>query len=592
MMNAPSASLYSRALSRGRGRGALPVAAAFLFLLALSFAQIPPVWTSGVFGDTDDAMRMVQVRDLIAGQSWFDLTQRRMAPPEGAPMHWTRAVDAPLAVFFRLFALGLEPPRAEAAARLLYSGLLLILLLVACARFARTLMGARGRAPVLVSFALSGAVFGQFIWGRVDHHGLQLALLILLLDAALRALDPQRPRAAAVTACVGVISLCVSAENAPLVAAAFAIAPLRWAADGQGRSALGYCACGLGLALPLAALVFIPAGAQAARACDAFSYAYLFAGVCGGAVLATLWAMAPRLRAASARALALVFAGALAVLCVALLFPDCLRHPYGAIDPLVRELWLGNVPEARSFAALWREDPIDALALAAPLAFAAGGIALAVMRAQGLARLRWIALAGVGLVACALVALEVRSFWQALFTLAWGASYAALRAARRWRAPWLAFALVIAASPMFWALGKSLMQKTPAPQTSAACYAPESFGALARLAPGRVLAPINLGAHVLAHTHHDVLGGAYHRLSQANRNLIEMFLAAPDEARALLARAGVRYVAICFDAHTLSAFTRRAPQGLAATLAHDDARVDWLRKLSIKDAPIRVYDLR
>jgi len=450
MMNAPSASPFSRALPRGRGT--LALAGAFAFLLALSFAQIPPVWTSGAFGDTDDAMRMVQVRDLVAGQSWFDLTQRRMAPPEGAPMHWTRAVDAPLAAFLRLFALGLEPARAEAAARLLYSGLLLLLLLVACARFARTLMGARGRAPVLVSFALSGAVFGQFIWGRVDHHGLQLALLILLLDAALRALDPQRPRAAAVTACVGVISLCVSAENAPLVAAAFAIAPLRWAADGQGRSAIGYCACGLGVALPLAALVFIPAGAQAARACDAVSYAYLFAGVCGGVVLATLWAMAPRLRGASARALALVFAGALAVLCVALLFPDCLRHPYGAIDPLVRELWLGNVPEARSFAALWREDPIDALALAAPLAFAAGGIALAVMRAQGLARLRWIALAGVGLVACALVALEVRSFWQALFTLAWGASYAALREARRWRAPWLAFALVIAASPMFWAL--------------------------------------------------------------------------------------------------------------------------------------------
>ena len=589
-MNAPSASPFSRALPRGRGT--LALAGAFAFLLALSFAQIPPVWTSGAFGDTDDAMRMVQVRDLVAGQSWFDLTQRRMAPPEGAPMHWTRAVDAPLAAFLRLFALGLEPARAEAAARLLYSGLLLLLLLVACARFARTLMGARGRAPVLVSFALSGAVFGQFIWGRIDHHGLQLALLILLLDAALRALDPQRPRAAALAACIGVLSLCVSAENAPLVAAACAIAPLRWMIDGHGRSALGYSACGLGLALPLAALVFIPSGAQAARACDAFSYAYLFAGVCGGLALAALWAIAPRLRAASARALALGFVGALAAACVAAVFPECLRHPYGAIDPLVRELWLGNVPEARSFAALWREDPAHAFVLAAPLALAAAGIALAVAHARGLARMRWIALAGVGLVACALLALEVRSFWQALFTLAWGASFAALRAARRWRAPSLAFALVIAASPMFWALGKSLMQKTPAPQTSAACYAPQSYDALARLTPGRVLAPVNLGAHVLAHTHHEVLGGAYHRLSLANRNLIEMFLAAPDEARALLARAGVRYVAVCFDAHTLAAFTRRAPQGLAATLAHDDARVDWLRKISIKDAPVGVYDVR
>ena len=45
---------------------------------------------------TDDAMRLVEVRDLIAGQGWFDLTQYRLDPP-GLPMHWSRVIDAPLA---------------------------------------------------------------------------------------------------------------------------------------------------------------------------------------------------------------------------------------------------------------------------------------------------------------------------------------------------------------------------------------------------------------------------------------------------------------------------------------------------------------
>ncbi len=50
--------------------------------------------------DTDDAMRLVQVRDLLAGQGWFDLSQHRHA---GAPpMHWSRLVDAPIAALILL----------------------------------------------------------------------------------------------------------------------------------------------------------------------------------------------------------------------------------------------------------------------------------------------------------------------------------------------------------------------------------------------------------------------------------------------------------------------------------------------------------
>src|SRR5689334_15122540 len=47
--------------------------------------------------DTDDNMRMMQVRDLLRGQGWFDLRQYRLDPPYGANIHWSRLVDLPIA---------------------------------------------------------------------------------------------------------------------------------------------------------------------------------------------------------------------------------------------------------------------------------------------------------------------------------------------------------------------------------------------------------------------------------------------------------------------------------------------------------------
>ncbi len=48
-------------------------------------------------GDTDDNMRIMQVRGLLHGQGWFDLRDYRMNPPYGANIHWSRLVDLPIA---------------------------------------------------------------------------------------------------------------------------------------------------------------------------------------------------------------------------------------------------------------------------------------------------------------------------------------------------------------------------------------------------------------------------------------------------------------------------------------------------------------
>ena len=50
----------------------------------------------------DDFMRMVQVLDWTDGQGWSDTVQRRLNPPAGVPMHWSRFADAPLAALISL----------------------------------------------------------------------------------------------------------------------------------------------------------------------------------------------------------------------------------------------------------------------------------------------------------------------------------------------------------------------------------------------------------------------------------------------------------------------------------------------------------
>ncbi len=89
----------------------------------------------------DDAMRLVQVRDLLAGQSWFDLTQYRLDPPDGVVTHWSRLVDLPLAL---LIAAGktLLPVRfAEQMAMAVWPTLLLLFFLAGSMRLGRELGG-------------------------------------------------------------------------------------------------------------------------------------------------------------------------------------------------------------------------------------------------------------------------------------------------------------------------------------------------------------------------------------------------------------------------------------------------------------------
>src|SRR6185369_17956467 len=84
-----------------------------VFLAIWGSAKVP-----GTLGDTDDALRLVLVRDLLSGHAgWWDQHFTRLQPPLGMDLHWSRLVDGGLALLESGFRLFLQPAQAELATR-------------------------------------------------------------------------------------------------------------------------------------------------------------------------------------------------------------------------------------------------------------------------------------------------------------------------------------------------------------------------------------------------------------------------------------------------------------------------------------------
>ena len=153
-------------------RGAAPLLASWmtpvrvaLFLwviaeVAIFIGQWPAIVALRL-GDTDDAMRMAQVRDLLGGQGWYDLTQHRLNPPAGTEIHWSRLVDAPIAGLILL----LRPffgASADIWAAWAWPLILLFVLLAGSAHLRIRLLGKEALLPSVVLPVISATLMFQF----------------------------------------------------------------------------------------------------------------------------------------------------------------------------------------------------------------------------------------------------------------------------------------------------------------------------------------------------------------------------------------------------------------------------------------------
>jgi hypothetical protein len=79
----------------------------------------------------------------------------------------------------------------------------------------------------------------------------------------------------------------------------------------------------------------------------------------------------------------------------------------------------------------------------------------------------------------------------------------------------------------------------------AGCERRAGMRLIGKLAPGLVVADIDLGPHIVAHSRHRVLAAPYHRIDQSILALNEIMTATPEVAEAKLRAIGADYVVLC-----------------------------------------------
>ena len=522
--------------------------------------------------DPDDAMRIVEVRDLLNGQPWHDLTQHRLdpaLPPQGGvPMHWSRLVDAPIAGLILALTPVLGAERAEQAAILIWPLIPALLLLPAAGFIGGRLAGRDGAILGVIATAFAAYTVSVYAPGRIDHHNIQIALGVALI-ATLIAKGATRTNFIAAGVFSG-LTLTIGMETLPYVALGGAVVALRWALEQTvWRHAFRDYAAAFGLTAFAGLAINAPPAQWLIPACDVVSPIYL-APLALAALLAGIGGAMAKGRGGRLAAIA-VTAGA-AVAAVALQNPVCLKGPYAAVDPRLFAVWMDHIREARSAFDLFAANPISfAGVFALPLAALAAAASM-----RGLpSRIAGLALA----IAVAIALWQVRSlpFAAVLAAPVLGAGAARLlQRATLARPARLAVGAALS-NPVLITLAASVVIGLVLPLTDAQrarrastaetdCLRRSDYRTLAAQPPGLVLGNIAFGPLVLAETPHSVLAAPYHRNRDGILDSVAILTATPEDARALIAGRGIDYVAICAASGELDTQLEGHPDALFTTL--------------------------
>jgi hypothetical protein len=559
--------------------------------------------TIPLISDTDDAMRLVVVRDFLAGQGWYDNVQHRLNTPFGAEIHWSRLPDLPLGGLILALRPLLGATGDVVAAFVLPLAWLFVMLYLTCRV---TLMVAAREAvlPALALPAFSLTVLGEFAPGRIDHHSLQIILALAMLLCSIEAL--KRPRFAVGAGLSAATALAIGIEALPMLVATILAFGLIWVFKPERADALRLFGLSAGLGTFAHLLLALPPERWLAPACDAISIVYALPVVLAGAAfvllsLLPLGAASPRLRLAAG-----VAAGAAVVAVVALLFPDCLRGPYASLDPWLVENWIAGINEALPLLkSLTETDPVYPLAVAAPPLLALIVVVLRITRRAAVPhRAEWLVYGF--FLALAIVAMLIQIRASRIATaLAVPAGAWLIVAARQWylerksllRATGLLASWVLSAGVAVGVVASLAVAALPGDAAEAVnaetksrrqCLMPSAFAELAAFPPERLMTPFDLGSHILAFTPHHVVAAPYHRNERGVLDAFAFFNGPIDEAREILKRRGVTLVVVCPGMPEMKGRRDAAPDSFVR-LRQAGKLPAWLVDQTLPGAPLEVY---
>jgi hypothetical protein len=553
-------------------------------------------------GDTDDNMRLMQVRALLNGQGWYDLRNYRLNPPGGFDIHWSRIVDLPIAALILILRPFLGVAEAEKIACGIAPMIPLAVTFVGLGATVRRLVHPQSW-PLAIALLVIACVTTMLMFApdRIDHHGWQLAMLSLSV-AGLS--DPKRARGGAIVGAASAFSLSIGLEMMPYAAMAGAIITLQWIWDREEAPRVEGYALTLagGTALGYAGFASY---ANTVMRCDALTPVYLTSMIAAGGLLFVLARLSPQSRWMRL-SLAVVAGGVLAG-GFAGLFPQCLGRPEQASPELVKN-WLNNVREAKP---IYMHPFRSAFPVVTLPVIGLLGAVIATKRAidEGTPnRVGWAAVTLFTLFACLMLLWQARAGPAAQLLAVPGA------AALIWIAVPLTLGsenllvrvfgtvgIVLFASGSFSGLPSSPVFSRFMPidppnkrvqtidKAGARCPYIGYLSQIDQYPAATVFSFIDLGPRIITVTHHSAVAGPYHRNGDAILDVQHAFTGTPDQFRAIAKKHGATLLLICPNMAESTVYRARAPGGFYDQLAHNK-RPDFLEPLPLpKGSPLRLF---
>jgi hypothetical protein len=525
-------------------------------------------------GDTDDNLRLAQVRSWLGGQDWFDLRQHRLDPAHGgANIHWSRIVDLPIAGLILSLRPLLGPIGAEKWASAIAPLIPLLPMIVGLSLVIRRLVSPLAMPLGIVALALAGSTMGMVMPLRIDHHGWQLALLIVSLAGLA---DPDRRRGGLTTGLSSAISLAIGLEMIIYIALMGAAQVLFWVTERDERDRLLTYAVSFAGGCAFGFLAFA-SYANRAPVCDALSPVWLSDALVGGALMAGLAFV--RVEKWTTRLALAAAAGVIVAAFHALAWPHCLSRLEG-VSPEADALWLSHVKEARP---IWTHGAEVAL-LVVGLPFAGlAGYALMAWRARRSPNLlrRVLAVAAPAFVALALLAWQTRTGPAAqLLAIPSAVSLAYFLVPPMQRSGNSLVRVLGTVAVVLAGMGAAVPLLTgffPKPATTAfqkriaranaRCPTLPALRPIALQPKGIVFTFVDFGPRIISMTHHDAITGPYHRNYRAIVDVMKAFRGDAGQAhRVIVDEYKSNYVLVCPDQSSATIFMSEAPGGFYTQL--------------------------
>jgi hypothetical protein len=536
-------------------------------------------------GDTDDNMRMMQVRALLGGQDWYDLRQYRLNPPLGADIHWSHLVDLPMAAIILIFKPFLGGAIAEKIAIAVAPMIPLGVVFVGLGLTVRRLVAPPSFIVAAAIFLCSYTALLNFMPTRIDHHGWQLAMLTLMLAGLA---DPKQARGGLTVGIVTALSLVIGLEMLLYLAIGGAAVALRWIMDQDQRVRLRSYGASLGLGVLLGFAGFASYANRVPR-CDALTPAWLSVMVLAGGLLVALSFI--RAEKLSHRFVLAGLAGALSLAFLALAWPDCLGRPE-QVSPELEKLWLANISEAKP---LYKQNWPTILSVSVLLIGLFGSF-WALWRERMTERgAAWASVALLSLLSALMLLWQTRAAASALMFAVPGATALGWAIIPRLRANNNMLVRVFGTTAAFmlvsglWA--QLVIGQLPNPNVStprmklvnkanSSCPTMPALRPIALLPKATIMTFVDLGPRLVTVTHHNAIAGPYHRNGDAILDIQKVFRGQPAEAREIMKRHGATMLLICPNMSESTIYAVQNPKGFYVQLAKGQVP-DWLESVAL-----------